>query len=62
MLLFRKLVDETQMPTTPEATSYHSLRKSSILQPHLYQISSDEPEPSWLELNNFQLRSARLGS
>ena len=33
MLLFRKLVDETQMPTTPEATSYHSSRKFSILLP-----------------------------
>ena len=33
MLLFRKLVDETQMSTTPEATSYHSLRKFSILLP-----------------------------
>ena len=27
MLLFRKLVDETQMPTIPEATSHHSSRK-----------------------------------
>ena len=33
MLLFRKLVDETQMSTTPEATSYHSSRKFSILLP-----------------------------
>ena len=33
MLLFWKLVDETQMPTTPEATSYPSLRKLSILLP-----------------------------
>ena len=27
-LLFWKLLDETQMPTTPEATSYHGSRKS----------------------------------
>ena len=33
MLLFWKLVDETQMSTTPEATSYHSSRKFSILLP-----------------------------
>ena len=33
MLLFRKLVDETQMSTTPEATSYHSSKKFSILLP-----------------------------
>ena len=33
MLIFWKLVDETQMPTTPEATSHHSLRKFSILLP-----------------------------
>jgi hypothetical protein len=33
MLLFWKLVDETQMPTTPETTSHHSLRKFSILLP-----------------------------
>ena len=33
MLLFRKLVDETQMSTTLEATSYHSLKKISILLP-----------------------------
>ena len=33
MLLFRKLVDETQMSTTPEATSYHSSRKFSIFLP-----------------------------
>ena len=33
MLLFRKLVDETQMPITPEATSYHSSRKFLILLP-----------------------------
>ena len=33
MVLFRELVDETQMSTTPEATSYHSSRKFSILLP-----------------------------
>ena len=33
MSLFWKLVDETQMPTTPEATSHHSSRKFSILLP-----------------------------
>ena len=33
MLLFWKLVDETQMPTTPEATNHHSSRKLSILLP-----------------------------
>jgi len=33
MLLFRKLVDETQMSTTPEATRHHSSRKLSILVP-----------------------------
>ena len=33
MLLFRKLVDETQMSTTPETTSYHSSKKFSILLP-----------------------------
>ena len=33
MSLFWKLVDETQMPTTPEATSYHISRKFSILLP-----------------------------
>ena len=33
ILLFWKLVDETQMPTTPEATSHHSSRKFSILLP-----------------------------
>ena len=33
MLIFWKLVDETQMPTTPEASSHHSSRKLSILLP-----------------------------
>ena len=33
MLLFRKLVDETQMSTAPETTSYHSSKKFSILLP-----------------------------
>ena len=33
MLLFWKLVDETQMSTTPEATSHHSSRKFLILLP-----------------------------
>jgi hypothetical protein len=33
MSLFWKLVDETQMPTTLEATSHHSSRKFSILLP-----------------------------
>ena len=33
MLLFWKLVDETEMPTTPDATSHHSSRKFSILLP-----------------------------
>ena len=33
MLLFWKLVDETQMPITPEATSYHGSIKFSILLP-----------------------------
>ena len=36
MLLFWKLVDETQMPTTPEATSYQSSRKFSTLLPTFY--------------------------
>ena len=41
MSLFCKLVNETQMPTTPEATSYHSLRKFLILLPlrAIYNIS-----------------------
>ena len=33
MLLLWKLMDETQMSTTPEATSYHSSRKFSTLLP-----------------------------
>ena len=33
MLLFWELVDETQMSTTPEATSHHSSRKFLILLP-----------------------------
>ena len=33
MSIFSKLVDETQMSTTPEATSHHSSRKLSILLP-----------------------------
>ena len=33
MLLFWELMDDTQMPTTPEATSHHSSRKFSIFLP-----------------------------
>ena len=43
MLLFCKLVDETQMSTPPERTRHHDSRKLSIL----LAVTDLVPKPIW---------------